>query len=60
MQAAGALAVPAELADAVYERGDAFLARPSGLDAVEFLLAAGPAEPLRPLARARARAALRA
>jgi len=48
VQAAGALAVPAELADAVYERGDAFL------------LAAGPAEPLRPLARARARAALRA
>ncbi len=44
--------MPAELADAVYERGDAFVARGSGLDAVEFLLAAGPAEPLRPLARA--------
>ena len=50
-QAPGALAVPEELAADVYERGQAFHARPSGLDAVEFLLAAGPAEPLRPLVR---------
>ncbi len=47
--APGALEVPAELAAGVYERGEAFHARASGLDAVEFLLAAGPAEPLRPL-----------
>lgn len=43
--------MPEELAADVYERGQAFHARPSGLDAVEFLLAAGPAEPLRPLVR---------
>ncbi len=48
-QAPGALAVPEGLAADVYERGQAFHARASGLDAVEFLLAAGPAEPLRPL-----------
>ena len=51
VQAPGALAVPEEAAADVYERGRAFHARPSGLDAVEFLLAAGPAEPLRPLVR---------
>lgn len=43
--------MPEELAADVYERGQAFHARASGLDAVEFLLAAGPAEPLRPLVR---------
>lgn len=32
------------------EAGATFRARGNGFDAVEFLLAAGPAEPLRPLA----------
>jgi len=42
--------VAGELAEQVYEEGNqGFRVRRSGLDAVEFLLAAGPAEPLRPL-----------
>ncbi|EIE25588.1 P-loop containing nucleoside triphosphate hydrolase protein [Coccomyxa subellipsoidea C-169] len=44
------LHVPVELAGEVYEAGNqGYRVRRSGLDAVEFLLAAGPAEPLRPL-----------
>lgn len=44
------LLVPGELAEQVYEEGNqGFRVRRSGLDTVEFLLAAGPAEPLRPL-----------
>ncbi|BDA41836.1 DNA repair protein RecN [Coccomyxa sp. Obi] len=44
------LLVPGELAGEVYEEGNqGYKVRRSGLDAVEFLLAAGPAEPLRPL-----------
>lgn len=44
------LLVPGELAGEVYEEGNqGYRVRRSGLDAVEFLLAAGPAEPLRPL-----------
>ena len=44
------LNVPGELASAVYEEGDrGYRVRRSGLDNVEFLLAAGPAEPLRSL-----------
>lgn len=42
--------MPGELAGEVYEEGNqGYRVRRSGLDAVEFLLAAGPAEPLRPL-----------
>lgn len=38
-------------AETVWESGDrSYRVRDSGLDACEFLLAAGPAEPLRPLA----------
>ncbi len=45
------LLVDEATAAAVYERGDtAYRIAPHGLDAVDFLLAAGPAEPLRPLA----------
>lgn len=45
------LHVAAALAEPVYESGDRFFSvRDSGLDSIEFLLAAGPAEPLRPLA----------
>lgn len=45
------LHVTAALAEAVQEAGDrCYRVRDSGLDAIEFLLAAGPAEPLRPLA----------
>jgi hypothetical protein len=44
------LHVSEELATAVFERGnEGYRVRRSGLDNVEFLLAAGPAEPLRPL-----------
>ncbi|CAL8460865.1 g396 [Coccomyxa elongata] len=44
------LLVPGELAGEVYEEGNqGYRVRRSGLDAVEFLLAAGPAEQLRPL-----------
>jgi len=50
-QGSSSLHVDAAAAESVWEAGDrAFRARDSGLDAVEFLLAAGPAEPLRPLA----------
>ena len=49
--AAQGLVVDEATAAAVYERGDtAYRVAPHGLDAVDFLLAAGPAEPLRPLA----------
>lgn len=42
--------MPGELAGEVYEEGNqGYRVRRSGLDAVEFLLAAGPAEQLRPL-----------
>ena len=41
--------VPAEQAAGCYEEGGQYRVRPSGLDAPEFLFAAGPAEPLRPL-----------
>ncbi len=45
------LLVDEATAAAVHERGDtAYRVAPHGLDAVDFLLAAGPAEPLRPLA----------
>ena len=45
------LLVDESTAAAVYERGNtAYRLAPHGLDAVDFLLAAGPAEPLRPLA----------
>ncbi len=45
------LVVDKTTAESVYERGDvAYRITSSGLDAVDFLLAAGPAEPLRPLA----------
>ena len=45
------LMVDEATAASVYERGDtAYRLTSSGLDAVDFLLAAGPAEPLRPLA----------
>jgi DNA repair ATPase RecN len=43
------IGVPAEQAASCYEDGGQFRVRPSGLDAAEFLFAAGPAEPLRPL-----------
>lgn len=50
MCSAQGLHVPVELAGEVYEAGNqGYRVRRSGLDAVEFLLAAGPAEPLRPL-----------
>ena len=42
--------VPAALAEPLFEEGGRrYRANPDGLDRVEFLLAAGPAEPLRPL-----------
>ena len=42
--------MPGELAGEVYEEGNqGYRVRRSGLDTVDFLLAAGPAEPLRPL-----------
>lgn len=45
------LHITPDLAEPLHEAGGrAYRVRDSGLDAVEFLLAAGPAEPLRPLA----------
>lgn len=45
------LHITPDLAEPVHEAGGrAYRVRDSGLDCVEFLLAAGPAEPLRPLA----------
>ena len=44
------LMVPEALAEPLLEEGGRrYRANPDGLDRVEFLLAAGPAEPLRPL-----------
>jgi DNA repair ATPase RecN len=45
------LHIAADLAEPVHESGNrSYCVRDSGLDSIEFLLAAGPAEPLRPLA----------
>ena len=43
------LEVGADEAAPCYEEAGAYRVRPSGLDVAEFLFAAGPAEPLRPL-----------
>ena len=43
------IGVPAEQAAACYEEAGQYRVRSSGLDTAEFLFAAGPAEPLRPL-----------
>lgn len=52
LQASEGVAIPEAVAASLFEAShtQSFQATPSGLDHVEFLLAAGPAEPLRPLA----------